>query len=146
MELIRIVRYRCENEHNGAHMKDSDHLELINRYLTAYNAFDVDGMLALLAPAVRFENYSGDNLTAAATGIGEFRQLAEQAKALFAQREQRITAIESRDDVLIAGIAYRGCLAADIPDGPRAGTVLDLSGCSEFSFEDGLIGKIVDRS
>jgi ketosteroid isomerase-like protein len=130
----------------GAHMKDSDHLELINRYLAAYNRFDVDGMLAVLGPAVGFEHYAGDRLTAAATGISEFRQLAEQAKALFSEREQRITAIESCDGVLIAGISFRGCLAADIPDGPRAGTVLALRGRSEFWFDAGLITRIVDRS
>lgn len=127
-------------------MKDSDHLELINRYLDAYNAFDVDGMLAVLGAEIRFENYSGDALTAASSGIGEFRQLAEHAKALFAEREQRITAIESREGALIASIAYHGRLAADIPDGPRAGTVLDLRGTSEFSFDQGLITRIVDRS
>ncbi|HEU4373245.1 MAG TPA: nuclear transport factor 2 family protein [Telluria sp.] len=127
-------------------MKNSDHLELINRYLDAYNAFDVDGMLAVLDPEVRFENYSGGALTAAANGIGEFRQLAERAKSLFSEREQRITAIESRDGALIASIAYRGRLAADIPDGARTGTVLDLRGTSEFSFDQGLIAGIVDRS
>jgi hypothetical protein len=31
-------------------------------------------------------------------------------------------------------------------DGPRAGTELVLRGHSEFSFENGLIGKIVDHS
>lgn len=127
-------------------MKESYQLGLINRYLAAYNAFDVDGMLAVLDPALRFENYSGDQLTAGTTGIGEFRQLADRAKSLFLQREQRITAIESHDGALIADIAYRGCLAADIPDGPRAGTVLDLAGQSEFWFDGGLITKIVDRS
>lgn len=127
-------------------MKDSDQLELINCYLAAYNAFDVDAMLAVLGPEVRFENYSGDLLTATSSGSNEFRQLAVHAKALFSEREQRITAIESRDGALIASIAYRGRLAADIPDGPRSGTVLELRGTSEFSFDQGLIAKIVDRS
>lgn len=127
-------------------MKDSDHLELINRYLAAYNAFDVNAMLAVLGPDVRFENYSGDQLTAMTNGIDEFRQLAERAKAMFSEREQRITAIESCEDALFVGIAYRGRLAADIPDGPGAGTVVDLHGSSEFWFEGGLITKIVDRS
>lgn len=127
-------------------MKDSDQLELINRYLAAYNVFDVDGMLAVLSPQVQFENYSGDQLTAASSGSSEFRQLADHAKALFSEREQRLTAIESREGALIASIAYRGRLAADIPDGPRAGVVVDLRGTSEFRFDQGLIARIVDRS
>ncbi|MES2760121.1 MAG: nuclear transport factor 2 family protein [Pseudomonadota bacterium] len=121
-------------------------VESIERYLAAYNAFDVAGMLALLAPGVRFENYSGGQLTAQASGIDEFRRLAEQSKAVFSEREQRITAIEHGEGSVITGIAYRGKLAVDVPDGPRAGTVLDLQGQSEFWFDGALITKIVDRS
>ncbi|MBB3228702.1 hypothetical protein FHW69_003344 [Luteibacter sp. Sphag1AF] len=40
-------------------MSNSDNKELIDRYLVAYNSFDIDGMLALLSSGVRFENYSG---------------------------------------------------------------------------------------
>ncbi|MBD9537704.1 nuclear transport factor 2 family protein [Stenotrophomonas sp. STM01] len=119
---------------------------LIAHYLASYNAFDVDGMLSLLSQDVRFENYSGDQLTAATTGAAEFRQLAEQSKLLFSEREQRITGLEFGHDSAIATIAYRGTLAADIPNGPLAGTVLDLQGKSEFSFGNGQITKIVDRS
>jgi ketosteroid isomerase-like protein len=127
-------------------MRSSDQIELINRYLAAYNDFDVDSMLAVLSPEIGFENYSGDQLTAVASGIDEFRQLAEQSKALFSEREQRITAVEPSEGAIIASIAYRGRLAADIPNGPGTGTVLNLQGTSEFSFNGGLITKIVDRS
>lgn len=127
-------------------MKNSKQRELIDGYLAAYNAFDVDGMLALLSSDVRFENYSGEQLTAAARGTDEFRKLAEQSKILFSEREQRITALEPNEDMVIVSIAYRGLLSADIPNGPKAGAVLDLQGKSEFSFSDGKIIKIVDRS
>lgn len=120
--------------------------EQIDRYLAAYNAFDVGGMLATLSPEVRFENYAAGQLTAATSGIEEFRQLAEQSKGMFSEREQRITALEPGDGSIIASIAYRGRLSTDIPDGPRAGTVLDVQGTSEFWFDAGLIAKIIDRS
>lgn len=126
-------------------MSNSSTKDLIDRYLAAYNAFDVDGMLSLLSQDVRFENYSGHQLTAATSGIDEFRQLAEQSRSLFSEREQRITGLEFGHDSAVATIAYRGKLAADIPDGPPAGTVLDLQGKSEFSFSNGQITKIVDR-
>lgn len=127
-------------------MDNSNMKDLIDRYLVAYNSFDVDGMLALLSPDVRFENYSGDQLTAATNGINEFKQLAEQSRSLFSEREQRITGLELNHDSAVATIAYRGKLAADIPNGPPAGTTLDLQGISEFSFGNGQITKIVDRS
>ena len=65
---------------------------------------------------------------------------------MFSEREQRITKLTFNQDSAIADIAYRGKLAADVPDGPSAGTVLDLQGQSEFSFVGGQISKIVDRS
>lgn len=127
-------------------MQKNDHEHTIEKYIAAYNAFDVDGMLELLSPRVRFENWSGDHLTTQVSGIDEFKQLAIQAKAMFSEREQRVTAFKHGLDSVTAQIAYRGRLAVDIPDGPSAGSVLDLKGESEFSFEGGLISKIIDRS
>ncbi|WP_338762859.1 nuclear transport factor 2 family protein [Massilia sp. METH4] len=127
-------------------MQANEHTRVIQKYIAAYNAFDVEGMLALLSPDVRFENWSGNQLTAEASGIDEFRQLAEQARAMFSEREQRITAVKESQAAVIVSIAYRGMLAVDIPDGPCAGTVLDLAGESEFAFDGGRISRIVDRS
>lgn len=119
---------------------------LIQQYLAAYTAFDLPGMLALLASDVVFENYSNDQLTASAHGIEQFRSLAEQSSGLFVEREQRLTALREWPERAVAGIAFRGVLAADIPGGPKAGTVIELDGKSEFEFRDGCITRIVDRS
>lgn len=127
-------------------MSNLDKQKLIDRYLVAYNAFDIGGMLALLSPDVCFENYSAGQLTAATSGLDEFRQLAEQSKSLFSEREQRITRLTLDQDSAVADIAYRGKLAVDVPGGPSAGTVLDLQGQSEFYFVDGQISKIIDHS
>jgi len=127
-------------------MDRPDTESLIARYLSAYNAFDIDGMLALLSPQIRFENHSGGERNAATNGIDEFRALAESSKALFSQREQRVTKLALDGHVAVADIAYRGVLAVDVPGGPPAGTVLELQGQSEFSFEGGKISRIVDRS
>ena len=127
-------------------MSNSDKEKLIDRYLVAYNSFDIGGMLALLSPDVRFENYSGGQLTDATNGIEEFKKLAEKSQSLFSDREQRITRLNHNQDFAIADISYRGKIAADIPNGPLAGTDLDLQGQSEFYFKAGQISKIVDRS
>lgn len=119
---------------------------LINQYLEAYTAFDVDGMLALLSADVVFENYANGQLTASAQGIEQFRALAEQSKRLFSEREQRLTALREWPDHVVAGIAFRGVLAHDIPGGPKAGSIIELDGKSEFEFRDGAITRIVDRS
>lgn len=127
-------------------MDDSNRKSLIDRYIAAYNAFDVEGMLALLAPDIVFENFSNGQRTSTVSGVDEFRRLAEASTSLFSEREQRITAWRQGPDHAVASIAYRGRLAVDMPDGPPAGTVLELQGESEFAFADGLISRIVDRS
>lgn len=120
--------------------------ELVAAYLAAYNAFDIEGMLGLVSDDVRFENHSGGALTAQASGRDALRALAEQSKALFAQREQRVTRWDIGDDAVSVAIDYTGRLARDIPGGPAAGTVIALKGASEFGFADGKIARIVDRS
>jgi hypothetical protein len=62
-------------------------------------------MLKLLSPEVRFENWAGIHLTAEAFGIDEFRRLAERAKTMFSEREQRITALKEGADSVIVSIA-----------------------------------------
>jgi hypothetical protein len=124
----------------------SSQRDLIDRFIAAYNAFDIDGMVAMLSTDIRFENHSGDNLTTATNGIDAFRQLAEQSKLLFSEREQRISSIQYDQGVALVTIDYRGKFARDIPDGPRAGEVITLRGTSEYSFRDGRICRIIDRS
>jgi hypothetical protein len=127
-------------------MDSARQMELIEAYLAAYKAFDIEGMLAQLEPAIHFENHAGGQLTAEASGIEAFRRLAEQSKDLFSEREQRIVKLASEGAMLVADIAWRGRLAADLPDGPKAGTLLEMSGRSEFAFGAEGIVRIVDRS
>jgi hypothetical protein len=127
-------------------MDDAKRNELIGQYIAAYNAFDIDGMAAVLSPGVRFENYSGTERSHATSGIDEFRQLAEMARSVFSEREQRIVGLEFQADSVFANIDFRGRLAADMPEGPPADTVVELKGTSEFSFENGQISKVVDRA
>lgn len=127
-------------------MRDADQEILIHRYLAAYNSFDIDGMLSLLADDIRFENYAQGQLTAQANGQAEFRRLAERAKAQFSAREQRLTMLAQDGGQVVAGIAWRGTVAANMPGGPVAGTVLEARGQSEFTFDGDRIRKIVDRS
>jgi ketosteroid isomerase-like protein len=131
-------------------MTPAAHRALIERYLAAYNAFDVGGMLSLLDPAVEFENVSGGAVTARSSGLAEFRALAEQAAALFAQREQRITDYAETGERATVGIAYEGVLASVLPPGLPAGfepgATLRLAGRSTFHVRDGRIARIVDES
>lgn len=127
-------------------MDESHCRYLIEHYLQAYNRFDIDAMLAVLAHNVRFENHSGNQLTMVTEGIDAFGELARQSAPLFREREQRLLELTFKDDVALASIGWRGVFAQDVPDGPRAGSELAQQGRSEFVFEDGRIVRIIDRS
>lgn len=99
-------------------------------------------VLYTVAPAAHVRR----SLCTVANGLDEFRKLAEQSRLLFSEREQRITKLTVGEESLVAEIAYRGCLAVDMPNGLAAGTVMELKGQSEFSFKGGKISKIIDRS
>ena len=127
-------------------MVDIEKRILVEQFIDAYNRFDVDGMLALLTSDASFENVADGQVTAATSGIDEFRQLAEQSKALFSERKQIITALKFRPASVVASIAWRGVFAIDVPNGPAAGTAIELEGESEFEFSGERISRIVDRS
>jgi hypothetical protein len=71
-------------------MEYEEKKQLIERYVEAYNAFDLGGMLSALHPDVVFRNFSGGTETANASGLEPFRRLAEQSAGLFASRCQTL--------------------------------------------------------
>jgi len=127
-------------------LADDPHRALIERYLAAYNAFDVSGMLALLHPDVTFENVEGGRVTATAHGRDEFQVLAEHAATLFTSRHQAIEHYTSTASGASVAIAYEGVLAVDVGPELRAGATLRLSGRSTFEIREGRIARIVDES
>jgi hypothetical protein len=52
--------------------------DLIERFVRAYNSFDIDGMMALMHPECSFQNISDGQVTASAAGVRQFRSLAEK--------------------------------------------------------------------
>ncbi len=127
-------------------LADDPHRALIERYLSAYNAFDVPGMLVLLDPDVTFENVSDGRVTATARGREEFRALAERATALFASRRQTVRHYRPNASGAEVDIDYEGVLAADLGPEMRAGQTLRLAGRSTFEIRGGHIVRLVDES
>ena len=119
---------------------------LIEKYLDAYNAFDIDGMLALAHPSVEFKNVSNGRVDAEANGIDALRKLAEQSRALFSTRKQAMTSFEGNGDHAIITVKFSAVIAADLPNGMKRGQELNLVGRTEFTFRDGKILQIIDVS
>lgn len=132
-------------------MDDTARQQLIERYISAYNRFDIDGMAAVLSPAIRFDNVSGGVKTHETAGIEAFRTLALASAAMFSQREQKLLTLEFDPDQVIATIVFRGTLAVDLDGGEggaakKAGDIVAMEGRSTFHFDDHLIAAIVDQS
>lgn len=126
-------------------MKDQDKRKLIHRYIEACNPFNIDGMMATVHPDIEFETIAGEEITVSNSGIKEFRQITDQAKQLFTEREQNVTKFDFADsDKVSVEIDYNTVLALDLPNNQKAGDTLRLSGRSEFQFKDGKISSILD--
>ncbi|WP_420426781.1 nuclear transport factor 2 family protein [Algiphilus sp.] len=119
---------------------------LILRYLDAYNRFDVEAMMATVHDDVVFQNITAGEVTAQADGAASLRQMAEQAKTIFAARRQTLLAFSETSKEAAIQVAFEGVLACDLPNGMKAGQELRLEGRSEFTFEDGRLIRIVDIS
>lgn len=119
---------------------------IVEGYIAAYNALDVKAMLGFLHLEIVFKNVAGGEVNATATGIDEFREMAEQSKSLFASRLQVIASFDSSEDTARVGIKYKAVLAADLPNGMKAGDTLHLNGTSVFKFRDDKLYRITDYS
>lgn len=119
---------------------------LVDHYIDAYNRKDIDDMLISIHPQVEFKNISAGVVNASTNGTAELRALAQQSLSLFSERNQIIESFELQGPVAVATIAFRAVVAADLPNGLKKGQVLNLSGHSEFEFQDGAISKITDIS
>ncbi len=127
-------------------MSPSEIRALVDHYIDAYNRKDIDDMLIGIHPQVEFKNISAGVVNARTNGIVELRALAQQSLSLFSERNQKIESFELQGSVAVATIAFRAVVAADLPNGLKKGQVLNLSGRSEFEFQDGTISKITDIS
>lgn len=127
-------------------MSDAEKKNLVENYVRAYNDFDVEGMLANLHDEIIFKNISNGEPTLELAGIEAFRKQAQQAADIFAEREQKIEKMIFSEDVCEIDIAYRAKLAADLPNGLKAGDEIKLRGKSIFRFAGGRIYEIHDIS
>lgn len=136
MPLIKLPKLR----------KDRKLPYAVETYLAAYNAMDVDGMLAYLSEDVVFKNYAGDKLTAEASDKAGFEKLARTAISAFKERKQTVKKAFTMGDTTVLTIQFDAIVAADMPNGWKAGQKLDLRGACEIQLTDGKITRITDQS
>ncbi|MGI4759983.1 MAG: nuclear transport factor 2 family protein [Janthinobacterium lividum] len=119
---------------------------LVNKYIEAYNGFDVPSMLACLHHDVQFEHSTNGDVTVRLESKDAFEAQATRAAAWFTERTQHVTAFRWQDEQVEADIDYFAITATDLPNGIKSGTTLQFAGRSVFSFRDELIAFIQDFS
>jgi len=124
----------------------TDQKQIIENYINSYNNFNVKGMVKDLADDMVFENISNGKSELKIEGLEAFKNQAGRAKNYFKERTQVIKSWEFNENEVIIGIAYKAILAIDLTDDLKAGDSLELNGISIFTFENGKIKSIVDKS
>ncbi len=129
-----------------ATMTNQERAALINRYIAAYNALDVEGMVSCMHPDVEFTNIYRGRVNAQTKGLNAFRDLAMQTRSIFSSRKQTPAGFTHGPELTEAAIDFIGVVAQDFPGGPSQGDVIQLKGKTEFTFQDGLLRSIKDES
>jgi steroid delta-isomerase-like uncharacterized protein len=119
---------------------------LILEYIRAYNAKDVDAMLACFAEACVFENISGGKINVRAAGKAALEALMSRSVEAFATREQKVLSLTEGQGRIVAEIDYHAVLQADLTPDLKAGSRLDLRGVSVFEVAAGKITRLSDYS
>ena len=125
---------------------NTEYQNIVEKYVTAYNAFDVNGMTENMHSDIVFENVSGGEVDLTTRGLTDFKAQAEKAKAIFSKRKQTILNWEFVDELVRIEIQDVGELAIDLPSGLNEGDILELYGFSEFTFKEGKIIGLKDIS
>jgi ketosteroid isomerase-like protein len=119
---------------------------LIEHYIDAYNSFDIERMIEVVHPDIEFRNVSNGEVNASASGVNEFRKLAEQSRRLFSSRRQTVTKFDLNGNSVSLEIDFVSVLASDLPNGMKLGETLRFTGRSKFVFRDRKIYQLTDYS
>lgn len=127
-------------------MTQTEKKNLVENYICAYNNFDIEAMTANLDDEIIFRNISDGETTLELVGGDAFKNQAKQAAGFFSEREQKIENMILKNEICEIEIDYRATLAADLPNGLKAGDKIELKGKSVFSFRADKISEITDIS
>ncbi|GGH27183.1 nuclear transport factor 2 family protein [Paenibacillus segetis] len=127
-------------------MVGEESYKIIQDYIKAYNAFDVEGMVSLLNKDIKFRNISNGEVNTETQGIQKFRELAEESIKIFSSRRQTIIDCLYVEDRVEVEIDYEGIVAIDLPNGLKVGDKIQLQGKSIFKIEQGKLSLIEDHS
>ena len=125
-------------------MKEKRMKRIIDEYINAFNKFDVANMVKDLHEDMEFKNITNGEVNAQLKGKSAFENQLKQGDNLFKKREMKIIDQKCENDIIENNVDFKGVLALDIPDGPKAGELIKIKNKSVFHFKNGKIILIED--
>ena len=119
---------------------------IVEKYIEAYNTFNIEEMLSYFLETALFENISNTSGSISVQGISEIKKLANKSKEFFISRKQEIIRMHEGNDHIAVEVLYKAVLNIDFSDTLKKGAALELKGVSIFEFKDGKISRLADFS
>jgi len=119
---------------------------IIHEYINSYNEFNVARMIKDVHENVEFRNIANGEINLELTGKNALLKQAKESVTMFKEREMKIIEQKIEGNILESKIDFRGVLAIDFPEGPKAGETIEIRGKSIFKFKEDKIILIEDIS
>lgn len=120
--------------------------QIVSKYIACYNSRDIDGMLECVTEDVIFENISNTGQSMRLEGKPAMGEIARLSGNAFSYRRQKVLNFVESGNRASAEVSFEAKAAVDLPNGARAGDMVNLRGASFFELRDGLLSRIADYS
>jgi len=118
--------------------------EIVQKYINAYNNFDIEGMMSCMHTDCIFESRHNGELSFTTKGKHSFRQICSVAKNNYSFRKQIIEGFTSKGELLEVKFYFKGTLAIDLDEMGKKGEKIAFETKSIFEFKNGLIYKLIN--
>jgi len=117
---------------------------MLEGYVHAFNAFDLEGMIAFLHPDAQVITIVDGDVASSADGMDDVRLHERIENARCSSRKKTVMECYERGDQVVVELSYSCVLAADQADGLKAGDTVTLEGIAEVAFIDDKISKVAE--
>jgi len=125
-------------------MNSEEKRAVIERYVQAYNAFDVEAMAALLHPDAEYLRITDGEVTARASGLQEFGTLAAEEGKQCSSRKLTVMQDYEKGGQVLLELKLTCVLAAEVAERLQGGETLTLEGVGEVTFHEEKIHRLTE--
>ena len=118
--------------------------EIVQKYINAYNKFDIDGMISLMHIDCTFEMIHDNKITLKTYGKSDFRQLCILSKNNYKYRKQIIESFKEENNKVEVNLYFKATLAIDIPDLGKKDEKISFETKTIFELKNNAIYKITN--